>query len=235
MIIDFEKTIHFHAEVDDKQFQNEFGNITEDVIIGYCESIDSADEETCFVYSDELKNLSWEDSSNKKHEISESEYKRYKEDRERAEVCYECTGYGDDYDSEGNCRCEGCPFNYSKSIDNKCDSIKINPQEFLKKFCDRIKSYYLTRTMNYESSVKKTKTLLKETKFSFLEIYSKNRIFLFAENPIVFIKDNKMWNYLQSWVNDEYNSFMAIGLYKMNNLEDSEEIYSIHDMSDYLE
>ena len=41
MIIDFEKTIHFHAEVDDKQFMDESKNINEDVIIGYCESIDS--------------------------------------------------------------------------------------------------------------------------------------------------------------------------------------------------
>ena len=33
MIIDFEKTIHFHAEVDDKQFMDESKNINEDVII----------------------------------------------------------------------------------------------------------------------------------------------------------------------------------------------------------
>ena len=33
MIIDFEKTIHFHAEVDDKQFIDESKNINEDIII----------------------------------------------------------------------------------------------------------------------------------------------------------------------------------------------------------
>ena len=52
-----EKTIHFHAEVDDKQFMDESKNINEDVIVGYCESIDSpTDDETCWVYDDELKN-----------------------------------------------------------------------------------------------------------------------------------------------------------------------------------
>ena len=36
MIIDFEKTIHFHAEVDDKQFKYEDENINEDSVISYC-------------------------------------------------------------------------------------------------------------------------------------------------------------------------------------------------------
>ena len=51
MIIDFEKTIHFHAEIDDKQFVDEYNKINEDVIISYCESIDSpTDDETCWIY-----------------------------------------------------------------------------------------------------------------------------------------------------------------------------------------
>lgn len=112
MIIDFEKTIHFHVEVDDKQFQNEFGNISEDVIIDYCESIDSPSEENrCWVYDDELKSITWTDSNNKGHRITESDYQRYQSEKERAEHCYECSGYGDDYDNEGNSNCEGCPFN----------------------------------------------------------------------------------------------------------------------------
>ena len=96
MIIDFEKTIHFHAEVNDKQFMDESKNINEDIIIGYCESIDSpTEDETCWIYSDELKNITWKKSEDEKeHKITESEYNHHQEERERAERCYECGGYG---------------------------------------------------------------------------------------------------------------------------------------------
>jgi len=117
MIIDFEKTITFHAEIDDKQFQNEFGNITEDSIISYCESIDSpTDDETCWIYSDELKNISWKKSEkDNEHKITEAEYIKYCDERENAERCYECSGYGDDYgvgeNGEMISNCDNCPFN----------------------------------------------------------------------------------------------------------------------------
>jgi len=117
MIIDFEKTIHFHAEVDDKQFKNEFGNITEEGIISYCESIDSpTDDETCWIYSDELKNITWKKSENEdEHKITEAEYVKYRDERDRAEHCYECGGYGDDYSFDENgemiSNCDDCPFN----------------------------------------------------------------------------------------------------------------------------
>ena len=113
MIIDFEKTIHFHAEIDDKQFKNEMGDIVEDCIIGYCESMDSADGENCWVYSDELKNISWKKSENEdEHKITEVEYIKYCDERERAERCYECSGYGDDYGIDENGEMvSNCPFN----------------------------------------------------------------------------------------------------------------------------
>ena len=117
MIIDFEKTIHFHAEVDDKQFMDESKNINEDIIIGYCESIDSpTDDETCWIYDDELKSITWKKSENEKeHKITESEYNHHQEERERAERCYECGGYGDDYSFNKNgemiSNCDDCPFN----------------------------------------------------------------------------------------------------------------------------
>ena len=141
MIIDFEKTIHFHAEVDDKQFMDESKNINEDVIIGYCESIDSpTDDETCWIYSDELKNITWKKSENEKeHKITESEYNRYVKEREHIERCYECSGYGDDYSFDENgemiCNCESCPFNSSnENCFNQHKNYKIktlNPIDFI--------------------------------------------------------------------------------------------------------
>lgn len=117
MIIDFEKTIKFHAEIDDKQFKSEMGDIVEDYIIRYCESIDSpTDDETCWIYSDELKNISWKKSEkDSEHKITEVEYIKYCDERENAERCYECSGYGDDYSFDENgemiSNCANCPFN----------------------------------------------------------------------------------------------------------------------------
>lgn len=35
-----------------------------------------------------------------------------------ADNCYECKGYGDDYDFEGNCNCNNCPSNRTKYTHN---------------------------------------------------------------------------------------------------------------------
>ena len=229
MIIDFEKTIHFHAEVDDKQFEYEDRNINEDSIISYCESIDSpTEDETCWIYSDELKNITWKKSENEKeHKITESEYNHYREERERAERCYECSAYGDDYSFDENgemtSNCDNCPFNSNNEeyFDwHKDYGIKtfINPIDFLSEFCNKVVEFY-EGFVDKQSVIDKVKMLFEDTKFSYIEINSNNRIFLFAENPTIFIKDNTLWNYLQNWVNEKYNTFVAIGMYTPNRID----------------
>lgn len=42
--------------------------------------------------------------------LSKEEYDRLVSQVEADDTCYECSGYGDDYDDEGNCLCETCPF-----------------------------------------------------------------------------------------------------------------------------
>ena len=245
MIIDFEKTIHFHAEVDDKQFMDESKNINEDIIIGYCESIDSpTDDETCWIYSDELKSITWKKSENEKeHKITESEYNSYVKEREHAERCYECSGYGDDYSFDENgemiCNCESCPFNSSNENylnQHKNYEIKtLNPINFISEFCSKVVEFYEGFT-DKQSIINKVKMLFENTKFSYIEINSNNRIFLFAENPAIFIKDNALWNYLQNWVNEKYNTFIAIGMYTPNgiDLSDDCDIVPIFNIVDYL-
>lgn len=233
MTIEFEKTLVFSSEVNDDDFKDGLGNISENKIMEFCESVCESSDDTWVSY-DKVKNIFWEDSDEKRHRITESEYDEFCDERERAEHCYECGGYGDDYDSDGNCVCESCPFNSNENDDKKEVSLRIDPQEFTRKLCNKIVAYYGKFT-DYNSSVEEAKNLLNETKFSYIEIYSKSRIFLFAENPMAFIKDNRMWNYLQDWVNDEYNGLMAIGLWRINNLENSEEVYAIQNISDYLE
>ena len=243
MIIDFEKTIHFHAEVDDKRFQNEFGNITEDVIINYCESIESpTDDETCWIYSDELKNITWKKSENEKeHKITESEYNHYREERERAERCYECSGYGDDYSFDENgemtSNCDGCPFNeYEDDYADEGEEISpqksINPQEFIQELCDKLMCIYM-HIFSHDESITNIKYLFERTKFSYMIINPSNRIFLFAENPMEFMENNSLWNLLQEWVNEEYDTFIAIGKC-ISNVSNEENIISISNISDYL-
>lgn len=210
MIIDFEKTIIFHAEIDDKQFMDESKNINEDAIIGYCESIDSpTEDETCWIYSDELKNITWKKSENEKeHKITESEYNHYREERERAERCYECSGYGDDYSFDENgemtSNCDDCPFNeVNETVKDEVNLIDAD--KFIKEFCIKVYTFY-----KFDS--KQCLNILNETKFQYLCINSSQRIFLFAENPCAFIKDNDLWNYLQNWIRDEYNTTLAIGM-----------------------
>lgn len=43
--------------------------------------------------------------------IDQKQFADIMEDIYDAEACDECTGYGDDYDFEGNCNCMDCPHN----------------------------------------------------------------------------------------------------------------------------
>lgn len=205
MIIDFEKTIIFHAELDDKKFQDESGNINEDLIIGFCESIDSPmNDENCWIYNDELKTIDWVDSKDNHNTITPSDYENYRREREKAERCYECGGYGDDYDDEGNSLCDDCPFNeVNETVKDEVNLIDAD--KFIKEFCIKVYTFY-----KFDS--KQCLNILNETKFQYLCVNSSQRIFLFAENPCVFIKDNDLWNYLQNWIRDEYNTILAIGM-----------------------
>lgn len=225
MIIDFEKSVWFHAEVDDEQFKDESGNINEDLIIAYCESMDSADDETCWLYSDKLKNIKWKKSEEESDKmITESEYRQYREEKERAEHCYECSGYGDDYDDKGNSNCEDCPFN---SDNDEWYPNLINPTEFISKFCDKVVEFY-------EGYTDRVKFLFTNTKFSYLEISINKRIFLFAENPMTFIKDMSLWDYIQNWVNEEYKTFIAIGKYNMIEFDEDSTVLPLFDILHYI-
>ena len=223
MIIEFEKLIKFHAEVDEDYFKNEFGEIDTNVIIGFCENNDSPND-NCWIYNDEIKNISWKTKDDYSF-LTEDEYKKIIEERENSERCYECTGYGDDYDYDGNCNCETCPFNdtYIEPIEIKT----INRYSFIKEFCNKIKEFY-KNTKTDDEIIK----LLNDTKFSYMQISANNRIFLFAENPTIFIKDNNLWNYLQNWVNETYDTFIAIGLTILN--KDMSELIPIFDIADYI-
>lgn len=224
MIIEFEKLIKFHADVDEDNFKNEFGEIDENLIIGFCEYTDSPND-NCWIYNDEIKNISWKTKDNSSI-MTEEDYNKFVEERNNAERCYECSGYGDDWDNDGNCNCETCPFYDNLYIEH--GEIKtINQHYFIKEFCNKIKEFY--KDVKTDDEIIK---LLNDTKFSYMEISANNRIFLFAENPTAFIKDNNLWNYLQNWVNETYDTFIAIGMTIFN--ENMSEFIPIFDIADYI-
>ena len=137
------------------------------------------------------------------------------------------------------CNCKSCPFNSSNENylnQHKNYEIKtLNPIDFISEFCNKVVEFYEGFT-DKQSVINKVKMLFENTKFSYIEINSSNRIFLFAENPAIFIKDNNLWNYLQNWVNEKYNTFIAIGMYTPNgiDLSDDCDIVPIFNIVDYL-
>ena len=88
-----------------------------------------------------------------------------------------------------------------------------------------------------QSVINRVKKIFEDTKFSYLEISPSNRIFLFAQNPMVFIMDNEFWNYLQKWVNEKYNTFIAIGMCKLGeslNMGEFDKMIPIFNIADYI-
>ena len=217
MIIDFEKTIHFHAEIDDKRLSDEFGNITEDSIISFCENTDEVTDD-CWIYNDKVKNITWKkDENDVPHVITGAKYDKLVEERERAEHCYECGGYGDDYTIDENgemiSNCDTCPCNPINCTEIEDDYVeKIDVKDFIEQFKGKVKEFY-SNVINIQDIDKFVDKLFKETEFTYLSINKNNRIFLFAKNPSRFIKDNTMWDYMQKWVNEVYSTFMAIGMF----------------------
>lgn len=216
MIIDFEKVVHYHAEIDDKKFNDEFGNFHEDSLINYCENtIDVNDE--CWIDFDEIQNIYWKkDENDKVHVMDKSFYEKFVEERENAERCYECSGYGDDYstDENGNMisNCDNCPFNMI-NFNNK--NKKIDIEEFIEEFKSKVYNFYAC-VVNIKDVKGFVDTLFKETSIMYISVNSNNRIILYAKNPTRFIKDDMMWNFLQNWVNETYDRFMAMGIFDTN-------------------
>ncbi len=105
--------------------------------------------------------------------------------------------------------------------------------DFISEFCSKVVEFY-EGFVDKQSVIDKVKMLFENTKFSYIEINSNNRIILFAENPTIFIKDNTLWNYLQNWVNEKYNTFIAIGIPNRIDLSNYYDIIPIFNIVDYI-
>ena len=124
--ISFVKTVEMVAEVPDDFFNNERGSDTIDTgrLVRWVEdnNCDTLDKEFSGVdqwYNhgtiEEIrvfpKDLEYCSSDKAEIVITKEEAEETLTELDNAERCYECGGYGDDYDSDGNCNCDTCPFN----------------------------------------------------------------------------------------------------------------------------
>ena len=119
------KTVEVVFEVDDDYFHND------DDLISFVRDSDcqEASKEEGYPYNeyvldyndiknieiyksyDEKEDAGFLDKKNIEKVITKEEYDKAINEMEKSETCYECTGYGDDYDVDGNSLCEDCPFN----------------------------------------------------------------------------------------------------------------------------
>ena len=196
MIVEFEKLIRFQVEVDDNEFKGDF---SKERLCSLCEN--SKLDET-FTVSEELKSVRWKkENDSLVEEIDESEIKKIEDERDRAERCYECRGYGDDYDCEGNSMCETCSNNEFQEK-NVGDEIPSWVNGFKKEFVEKVANL---------KGKEKACSLLKATNFSWIMKNPSGRIFLFAKNPCEFIKDDAFWNSMQDWAEKRKFGLICIG------------------------
>lgn len=122
MQIRIKKEIEIVVDVPEKEAANFFGdNPTEYGLIQWADGNDvrTWDEDSenpqSWVNYENLKEIEIIDKPKEleclKDKYSEKWVDYIKEEIDRDERCFECEGYGDDYDQNMNCNCDSCPFN----------------------------------------------------------------------------------------------------------------------------
>ena len=74
--------------------------------------------------------------------------------------------------------------------------------------------YYYLDYYNDEKSVTQAQTIFDQAGFVSLDIEN-SKAFIYALHPSKFIKDNDLWNFVQSNIKKEYNTILCIGLFEI--------------------
>ena len=124
MQVRVKKEIEIIVDVPNDKVENYFGqNINEDSFIQWAESSlgvktweeDCEEDPKSWVNYENIKEIEIVDKPKEmdslKSKYSEKWVNYILEEIDRNDRCYECTGYGDDYDQDMNCNCDSCPFN----------------------------------------------------------------------------------------------------------------------------
>ena len=92
----------------------------------------------------------------------------------------------------------------SKSLEEKIIDIIIKS----------VYQYYYLDYYNDEKAVTQTQIIFDQTGFVSLDIEN-SKAFIYALHPLKFIKDNDLWNFVQSNIKKEYNTILCIGLFEI--------------------
>ena len=124
MQVRIKKEIEIVVDVPEEEVADYFGeNCTENDFVIWADrnmnvktwEEDVEENPKSFVNYETLKEIEIQDKSPKfqaiKSKYSEKWINYITEEIDRVDRCYECTGYGDDYDQDMNCNCDSCPFN----------------------------------------------------------------------------------------------------------------------------
>lgn len=74
--------------------------------------------------------------------------------------------------------------------------------------------YYYLDCCNDEKAVTQAQVIFDQTGFVSLDIEN-SKAFIYALHPSNFIKDNDLWNFVQSNIKKEYNIILCIGLFEI--------------------
>lgn len=124
MKVTIEKNIKIEADIPNDKLDEYFGGFNEPNFIYWAslnidlEPLNAYDYAEVWVTEETPKNIKVKDApENIQSEYTESDISKIIKDREAAEHCYECGGYGDDFytDENGDLQsfCDSCPFNPS--------------------------------------------------------------------------------------------------------------------------
>lgn len=101
--IKFTKVVTYEAELPD-DFGVDSHYFDENCLINFCENeLSEPRNDNTWIIDDKISSIEYE-REGKKRKISKKEYNKIVAEREKAERCYECSGYGDDVN------CSECPF-----------------------------------------------------------------------------------------------------------------------------
>ena len=92
----------------------------------------------------------------------------------------------------------------SKSLEEKIIDVIIKS----------VYQYYYLDCCNDEKAATQAQTIFDQAGFVSLDIEN-SKAFIYALYPSKFIKDNDLWNFVQSNIKKEYNIILCIGFFKI--------------------
>ena len=93
-------------------------------------------------------------------------------------------------------------------------SNKSLEEKIIDLIIESVYQYYYLDCRNAKKAAIQAQIIFDQTGFVSLDIEN-SRAFIYALHPTKFIKDNNLWNFVQSNIEKEYNIILCIGLFEI--------------------